>query len=182
MSWFTEDSTPVLILGVVTAAILLVAFVKTSRLGLLYAIVGVALVVAAVVFIEKHTDTDTKRVRRVLDAACVAVEKNDVPGALALIAPSAKEMRNSKCCTLLPCKFEIHEACHSRFGRQVQPLQFPADGVWPSSWGTSIGMRRAPCCPEEHYPQRVKVTLHLEGDRWLMDGYKMEGFGIGGPN
>ena len=90
MSWFTEDSTPVLVLGVVTVAILLLALVKTSRLGLLYAIFGVALVVAAIVWIEKHTDTDTKRIRRVLDAACTAVEKNDVPGVLALIAPAPR--------------------------------------------------------------------------------------------
>ena len=43
------------------------------------------------------------------------------------------------------------------------------------------GKERRGTLPEEHYPQRCKVTLHREGDRWLLDSYKMEGFGIGSP-
>src|SRR3954447_4463654 len=108
MSWFTEDSTPLLVLGLLAEAALLVAFVKTSRLGLLYAIAGVAIVTAAIVWIEKHTVTDTKRVRQTLDDATAALERNDVAGVLNQFSPNALAMRQ-QVSVMMP-QFEVHSA------------------------------------------------------------------------
>src|SRR5437016_5141738 len=108
MSWFTEDSTPVLVMGIIAEAILLLALVKTSRLGLLYAIAGVGVVVGAIVIIEKNTVTDTKRIRGVLDSAAAAVERNDVEGVLSFISSNAQTVRQQVTANLP--QFEIRSA------------------------------------------------------------------------
>ncbi len=108
MSWFVEDSTPLLVIGVIVEALLLLAFVRTSRLGFLYAMGAVAIATAGFVWLEKHTITDTKRIRGVLNSAADAVGKNDVPRVLEFISPSAPSMRHEVSSVL--GQFKIQEA------------------------------------------------------------------------
>ena len=76
-------------------------------------------------------------------------------------------------------QFEIHEAYIRdlvvTINRAANPPTATAEFM-----GHINGRERRGALPEEHYPQRCRVTLHLEGDRWLMDGYELQGFGIGG--
>ena len=171
MTWFTEDSTPLIVIGVVIEALLLLGFVKTSRLGLLYAMAAVAIVVGAGVWIEKHTDTDTKRITRVLDAATVAVEKKNMPGLLALIAPSAAPLRaqvtsefgelDVRDCYLRGLKITIN-----RFNN---PPTAKADFV-----GHVDGKLRHGLLPDGHYFAQFEVTLHLDNGHWLVNGYQQQ--------
>jgi hypothetical protein len=178
MTWFTEDSTPILVIGVIVEAILLLALVKTSRLGLLYAIVGVGIVTGAIVWIEKHTDTDTKRVRRVLDTAAVAVEKNDMPSLLTLISPTAQGMR-SQVSGILP-QVEIRKAYVTGLVVNVNRFHNPPTAT-AEFFGHAEGKDRRGVYADQHYIARFKVSLHLENDHWLMDGYEEQpGLGNGG--
>ncbi|HEV2971339.1 MAG TPA: hypothetical protein VGY55_15295 [Pirellulales bacterium] len=178
MTWFTEDSTPILVIGVIVEAILLLALVKTSRVGLLYAIVGVGIVTGAIVWIEKHTDTDTKRIRRVLDAAAVAVEKNDMPGLLALISPAAQGMR-SQVSGVLP-QVEIRKAYVTGLAVKVNRFNNPPTAT-AEFFGQADGKDRHGVYADQHYIARFKVNLHFENDRWLMDDYEEQpGLGNGG--
>ena len=61
--WFVEDSTPVLVWGLIFEVVLIFALVKSGRLWLLYAMAGLALVVGGIVWHEKHTITDAKQIR-----------------------------------------------------------------------------------------------------------------------
>jgi hypothetical protein len=177
MSWFTEDSTPVLVLGIITEAMLLLALVKTSRLGLLYAIAGVGIVVGAIVVIEKNTVTDTKLIRGVLDSAAAAVERNDVAAVLDLISPGSQTMRQ-EVAAQVP-QFEIRSAyirgLEIKINRFNNPLSATAE-----FFGHIEGRQRRGMLPQDHYVARIKVTLIRDKDRWLMDKYEWQpGIGIG---
>jgi hypothetical protein len=179
VSWFTEDSTPVLVIGIVTEAILLLALVKTSRLGLLYAIAGVGVVVGAIVVIEKNTVTDTKRIRALLDSAAAAAERNDLPGVLEAISPNAQSLRQ-QVTAQLP-QFEIQSAYIRGLEIKINRFNNP-----PSAVATFIGhvegrMRRGDLATQ-HFPVQVKATLARgPNDRWLIDTAEWRlGIGIGG--
>jgi hypothetical protein len=167
MSWFTEDSTPILVMGVILEALLLLALVKTSRLGLLYAIAGVAVVVGAIVWIEKHTVTDTKRVRAVLDAAVAAAERNDKDGVLALISLSATATRNLVAAQMP--QVEVHSVSISGLQIKINRLSSPPTATAEFS-GLVNGKVKSGLYPYDNIPGRCRVTFRLENDRWLMDG------------
>lgn len=169
MSWFTEDSTPILVMGVILEALLLLALVKTSRLGLLYAIAVVAVVVGAIVWIEKHTVTDTKRIRGVLDAAVAAAERNDLQSVLALISPSAASTRNLVA-TQMP-QIEIHSVSISGLQIKINRLSSPPTATAEFS-GLVNGKVKSGLYPYDNIVGRCKVTFQLENDHWLMDGFE----------
>ncbi len=167
MSWFTEDSTPVLVIGVIVVALLLLALVKTSRLGLLYAIGGVVVVVGAIVWIEKHTVTDSKQVRGVLYAAAAAAERNDLPGVLVLISPAATTTQNLVR-TQMP-QVEIHSVSLNGLQIKVNRLSSPPTATAEFT-GVVNGKVKSGLYPYDNIVGRCRVTLRLEGDRWLIDG------------
>ena len=111
MTWFTEDSTPLLVIGVIIEALLVLGIVKTGRVWILYAMAAVALLVGAAVYIEKHTITDTKRVRAALDNAAAALEHNDWRPSSTAFPP-----RRWLCVTRLPecCGWPSSRACTFR--------------------------------------------------------------------
>jgi hypothetical protein len=179
MSWFTEDSTPVLVIGIITEAILLLALVKTSRLGLVYAIVGVGVVVGVIVVIEKNTVTDMKRIRSLLESAAAAAERNDVAGVLEAISPNAQGLRQ-EVSRQLPL-FVIQSAYIRGLEIKVNRFNNP-----PSAVATFIGhvegrIRRGDLAIQ-HIPMQVKATLTRgPNDRWLVETAAWQlGIGVGG--
>lgn len=172
MTWFTEDSTPALVLGLITAAALLVAFIKTSRLGLLYTIGGVAIVTGAIVWIEKHTVTDTKRIRATLDEATAALERNDVGGVLNLISPSAKEIRQ-QVSSMMP-QFEVHSASISGLAIKINRFNNPPTATAEFQGRVDGRERRGNLLADQPVFATVKLTLVLQNDRWLIDKYEWQ--------
>jgi hypothetical protein len=179
VSWFTEDSTPVLVIGIITVAILLLALVKTGRLGLLYAILGVGVVAGAIVVIEKNTVTDTKRIRTLLNSAAAAAERNDVAGVLEAISPNAQSLRQ-EVSRQLP-QFEVQSAYIRGLEIKINRFNNP-----PSAVATFIGhvegrMRRGGLATQ-HIPVQVKATLVLgPNDRWFVEMAEWQlGIGVGG--
>jgi hypothetical protein len=171
-SWFVEDSTPLLVIGVITEAILILAFVKTSRLGLLYAMGAVAVVTAGLVWFEKNTLTDTKRIRIVLDSAAAALETNNVPAVLAFISPSAQGMR-TEVSRVLP-EVKIDKAWITGLKVTVNRFNVPPSAV-AEFFGHVKGSERHGAAAMDNYVERFKVTLRLENDQWLMDSYEQQG-------
>ncbi len=177
MTWLTEDSTPLLVLGLITEAALVVAFVKTSRLGLLYVIGGVAVVVGAGVWIEKHTVTDTKQIRRVLDDAAAALEKNDLNGVLGQISANSREMRQ-QVSAMLP-QLEVHSASIGGLTVKVNRFNNPPSATAEFT-GRVDGRERHGALADQPFIGRFKVGLVLEGDRWLIEKYEWQP-GLGQP-
>ncbi|HKD36487.1 MAG TPA: hypothetical protein VKB78_06790 [Pirellulales bacterium] len=179
MSWFTEDSTPVLVIGIITVAILLLAFVKTSHLKLLYAIGGVVIIVATIVFIEKHTVTDTKRIRALLDSAAAAAERNDVAGVLDAISPNAQSLRQ-EVSRQLP-QFEIQSAYIRGLDIKINRFNNPPSAV-ATFIGHIEGRMRNGGLAAQHIPVQVKATLvRGSNDRWFVESAEWQlGIGVGG--
>jgi hypothetical protein len=168
MTWFTEDSTPFLVLGVIVEALLVLAVVKTGRVWILYAMVGVALVVGAIVWIEKHTITDTKRVRATLESAAAALEQNNLPGLLDCIAPTSLPLRDEAARVLRMAEFKSVYVSHLvvHVNRFNNPPSATADFTVHANGNDRTGM-----VPYSNFFRVLHVTFRWEKDRWLIESY-----------
>jgi hypothetical protein len=168
MTWFTEDSTPVLVLGVLIEALLVLAIVKTGRVWILYAMAAVALVVGAIVWIEKHTLTDTKRVRATLETAAAALEHNDLQALLGCIAPTSLPLRDEAARVLRMAEFKSVSLSHLvvHANRFNNPPSATADFTVHASGVDHTGMM-----PYNNFIRTLRVTLRWEKDRWLIESY-----------
>ena len=167
MTWLTEDSTPALVLGVLFEAVLVLALVKTGRAWLLYAMLGLGIVVGGIVWIEKHTLTDTKRVRATLETAAAAMERNDLPEVLKCIAPSAVPLRQQA--QFVAKQFEIHAVSMSGLTVKVNRFNNPPSAQ-ADFFAHVNGADRSGMIPYNNIVRRLHVTLRWENDRWLVDG------------
>ena len=168
MSWLTEDSTPALVLGVLFEAVLVLALVKSGQRWLLYAILGLGIVVGAIVWTEKHTLTDRKRVTATLETAAAAMEHNDLNGVLACIAPSALQLRQQA--QIVAKQFEVHSVSLSGLDVKVNRFNNPPSAVADFTAYANI-VDRTGMIPYNTVSRHLRLTLRWEQDRWLVNGY-----------
>jgi hypothetical protein len=90
---FLESPWPILLIGAAAETILLVALIRTGRGMLLGVMAAVAAVVGLGVLVEQLVVTQRKQVAATIDAAAAALEANDLPRVLELLAPDAEETR-----------------------------------------------------------------------------------------
>ncbi len=74
--FFLESPWPILIVGLVLELPLVIALFQTRKGKLLWAIGGVALLVLAGLLVERYTVTDTKLVRKTLEAVATGLKAN----------------------------------------------------------------------------------------------------------
>ena len=80
MTWFTEDPTTPVMLGVLAVfALGAVAFMLKKRM-LVYIAVAIAIITIAVVVIESQIVTDKERIQAIVYDLSLAVENNDING------------------------------------------------------------------------------------------------------
>ncbi len=175
MSWFTEDSTPILVWGAVIEALLIFALVKTGRVVLLYVMVGVALLAGGIVWKEKHTVTDTKLLRAALYDAAKVVESNDPKNVLPFISPNADRGQKEQILRYMGMlKFnEVHV-----WGEEIQVNRFTAPPTATIEFSVRLNVEdRSASMPYNNALLRLKATFeldHLEdGDHWLATGYEI---------
>jgi hypothetical protein len=168
MSWLTEDSTPALVLGVIFEALLVLALVKSGQRWLLYAILGLGVAVGAIVWIEKHTLTDTKRVRATLETAAAAMERGDLPGVLDRIAPSAALLRQQA--QMIAKQVEVRSVSLSGLVVKVNRFNNPPTATADFTAFANI-VDRTGMVPYNNVVRHLRLTLRWEHDRWLVDGY-----------
>ncbi|HEX4000700.1 MAG TPA: hypothetical protein VHX65_19280 [Pirellulales bacterium] len=168
MSWWVEDSTPVLVWGCIVEVILIFALVKSGRLWLLYAMAGLALLVGGIVWHEKHTITDTKQIRASLYQAAAEMERNNLPGVLQYISPTAPDLvRQAKS---ISSTFKLDEVHLTNLKIQVNRFNHPPSATVDFFVRVS-GADRAGNFPFANILQRAQVTMQLENGRWLVSGY-----------
>jgi hypothetical protein len=168
MNWFVEDSTPVLVWGAILEALLIFALVKSGRVWLLYAMAGVALVVGAIVWHEKHTITDAKQIRATLYEAAEAMERNNLPAVLEFISPSASALRQQA--RGISGTVKLDEVHLGDLKIQVNRFHTPPTATVDFFVRVS-GADRTGNFPFGNFLQRAQVTLQLENGRWLVSGY-----------
>jgi len=174
MDWFIEDSTPLLVIGALVEALLVFALVQTGRPKLLYAMVGTALLVGGLVWHEKHTVTDKKRIDAVLHDAAAAVERNDPAGVQDCISPGATDLRAQVPRVL--SQFKFNEVVITGLTIKVNRFNNPPSAIAEFMVRVN-GSDKAGNFPYNNLLERLKVTLLLENDRWLVSAYDANGPG-----
>jgi hypothetical protein len=168
MSWFVEDSTPVLVWGAILEAVLIFALVKSGRVWLLYVMAGLALVVGGIVWHEKHTITDTKQIRATLFQAAAAMERNNLPAVLEFISPTAPDLRRQA--SQISSTVKLDEVHLTDLKIQVNRFNNPPTAT-VDFFVRVGGVDRSGNFPFANVMQRAQVTLRLENDHWLVSGY-----------
>ncbi len=172
MMIFIESPWPILFIGIAVEAVLAFLLLRTGLGKFLIAMIVVAVLVAVGLVVEHFVITDRKAVARTLDAAVAAVRKNDLQGTLNCVSPSAKEARNKAHWVF--ASFEFEEAYITGVEINVNRLTSP-----PSAEAEFRAVGKAKDrkgeFPYEGFARHVTITLRLEGGRWLVTGYKIEG-------
>ena len=167
-TWFTENPTPILILGVVTLAILIVLLLKTGRGAILAAMAGVALLMGLAVLTDKLIVTERERVANVIYDAAAAAEKNELEEVLKCISPSAPHITSEARSWIGQVHLDsvsIHQM-DVTLDRSTQPptavARFIVHAEGTAKRGTTI---------YNNYVDRLRVNFQLENNRWLVTGY-----------
>jgi hypothetical protein len=88
-----EDPLPILFVGVLAEALLILAFFHLRKWEILLGVFGIAALVGVLLLVETLVVTDRERVAAQLDAGVVAFLHGDKEGVLNLIAPEATATR-----------------------------------------------------------------------------------------
>jgi ketosteroid isomerase-like protein len=166
MNWFFEGPWPILVTGAMVEAILIVALVRTGRLALLWAAVGVGVLTGGFLILERAIVTDNERIRETLDGVAAAVAANDLPAVLSYIGPDATKVR--KLATESLGRIKVREA---RVNNDLV-ITITQQGGAPSALANFTGRIRADVRAEamghDTYVGRFSVGLVKQGDKWLV--------------
>ncbi len=102
MRWLAENALPIWIGGAIALTMACVAYFQTRTKGAMYGILGVCAVTAALLLYNWLVETPREAVEHALYNLAAIVEANDVPGALAQLAPTAKPQLRKDVETLMP--------------------------------------------------------------------------------
>jgi hypothetical protein len=168
MHYFTEDSTWMIFLGIAVEAVLGVILLRTGRGVLLWAMLGVALLVIIGVGIEKLIVTENEEVATTLDDIAAALKANDLPKALTYISPSDQKSRADASYALNRC--EITATWIHNLQITINPLRRPHTAATQFR-GIINFIDRKGESPYQTYIADFTVDFRKEGDRWIVTGY-----------
>lgn len=94
MTWFTENPTPPVVLGIVVEALLVVVLMKTGRREALWGMLFTAVATIGVVVANLLIVTPREEVTTALEEIRQLVEQNDRPELVKRIDPAAVSLRN----------------------------------------------------------------------------------------
>jgi ketosteroid isomerase-like protein len=168
MSALVENPIFWIAVTVLLEAILAIALVRTGRGALIGAMIAVLVLGAAGLLLERVVVTEREEVEAAFVEIAAALERNDVPGVMARLAPEAGQLR-TEASNRMP-RVEISDArirdLKVSFNRHANPptarAQFKAIVEGRDKQGE---------VPYEHFIRQFSVGLRREGDRWLLTDY-----------
>src|SRR5436190_1448245 len=89
ITWFTENPTPIYVIGGMVLVVLLVFLLKTGRGMILFAMAGVVLFMGLAALVDKLVVTDRECIENAIYGAAAAAEQNKLEAVAAFISPSA---------------------------------------------------------------------------------------------
>ncbi len=171
MTWLLESPWPALTLGVVCELILAIVLVRSGRAVVLVAMAVVLAVTLGMLALERMVVTQTEEIENALHAAEAALETNDPTAVLALFTETSP--RRSQVESALK-RFHVRDA---HIGRDLEIAPNALTNP-PSAraffTGRVEGADARGEVPYEQMLQKFTVTLHHEGDRWLIYDFTME--------
>jgi len=166
MSLFLESPLPIILIGIVIEAVLGAVLVGTRRAALIWAMVGVLVLVGLGVLVERLVETDNERIEAALDGAAAALEANDYDRLFSYIAPSAAGTRSRA----MQVKDSVQFTSVSLRGLEIGPINrlTSPPSVETRFTGVFAFRDRKGVYPYEHHVLGFIVGLRQEGDRWLI--------------
>lgn len=168
-----ESPWPILFIGILVEAALAVLFFQTGRGKLLWAILGVAVLLGGGLVVERLVVTDREAVANTIDAAVAAVRANNKERLLACVSPNAKPVRQ-----MTDYVFNLVEFIDAGISNLEITVGTPtgrtAGGPQTAvAKFTAIGHARDRLgqVPYQGFMQELTVNFRREGDRWLIDSY-----------
>ena len=168
MTALVESPWPAIAFGVIAEVILAIVLLRTGRASVLVGMALVALITAGLLVAELAIVTQREEIETVLDLAATRLEANDPPQVLQLVSP--RSPRRGEIESIL-AHITVRDAritsdVEVRTNRLTSP---------PSAKAFFIGRVEANdkrgAVPYEQFIGRFAVTLHRDGDRWLIYDY-----------
>ncbi|MBX9788934.1 MAG: hypothetical protein K2Y37_08450 [Pirellulales bacterium] len=168
MSALVENPLFWIAVTVLFEALLAIALVRTGRGVLLAAMVGVLLVGAAGLLLERFVVTEREEIEAAFDDIADALARDDLNGVLARLAPEAAILR-TEASSRMP-RVVINSAkvrdLRVSINARANPLTARAD------FKAIIDARdKQGEVPYEHFIRQFSVGLRRDGDRWLLTDY-----------
>lgn len=166
MSHFTEDPTFVIICGTIISLAFLVALVQTGRAFFIAWLVLALGITAGLVLMERAIVTDREKIEAALAEGADAVSKNDVAGALKLIASSQPKVAQLVQSNMK--RFKFSEA-------YVITQNIELEKINPPSHATAVITCKIAAEGAMPYSGPVKLQLNFvrEGEKWLVEEYEL---------
>lgn len=172
ITWFTEDPTMIIVIGGLILLVLGGFFLKSGRVAILLAMVGVALVMGAAVLVDRLVVTDREAVANTMYDAAAIAEKNDFNALFGFISPSAPAVKAEAQRWIAGTKLKSVSisAMEVTVDKEAKPMTATAEfRVFAtgerSEWTVSY---------EGNYLTRLHVELRKEGNRWMVTEYERD--------
>jgi hypothetical protein len=172
MTTLLEDPMPIILFGIVGVAVLAFAFVNTRRKELLWAVVGVVIVVLLGIGLEWLVVTEVEEVEATLEGVIDALEANDLARLLdEYVAESATRTRTRAAYAL--GLIEVDRARANRLDVRINHLTSPPTAEARFTGVVYYRLRDpSTAVPYEYYAAGFRVELRREGDRWLITDHE----------
>jgi hypothetical protein len=165
MTILLENPLPILFFGILVETILAACLVHTRRGILIVPMIGVLLVVAGGVLLERLVVTERERIEATLDGAVDALNHNDLARVLEYLSSQANYTRERATYALGRIEF-TSVSIHS-VEITINQLTDPPTAEARFN-GVAYFHDRQGQSPYEHYAARFIVQLELENDRWMI--------------
>lgn len=171
MTTLVEDPTPIIFFGVLVEAVLAVVLFRTGRGVLLWAIIGVLVLVLAGVWLEWLVVTEVERVEAVIEGARAALAANDEKGVMKHIHRSAREIRNLVSSGFRQVHFTDAKITNLKIkiNNMTSPPTATAD-VTGIAWFEALRSD----IPRNKHLLSAAVELRLFPEGWLITDYKLK--------
>ena len=164
-----ETPVPIILFGILAEAVLGLILLRTGRGVLLWVMIGVAVLVAAGVGLERMVVTERERIEAVLEAAVAAVAANDKDAVLVHVDPDDKETRRLVHWAFGRAKFT--EAKITRLEISFKELASPPRATAKLSGMVSF-QESSGLTAYETYPVSFSIDLRRTGDTWLIEDHE----------
>jgi len=165
MSWLFEDSTTVIVVGLLIGVILAFVLMKTGRGIVILIMAGVALAVGACVLTEQIVVTERERVEQTIDRMVGAFLADDAAGVNKLIFPQSTQLSGKATRVMSFAKLRelvITDGPHITINELTSPPTAHVDLVIRASGEAKSGMSLY-----DNYVTRIDAQLLREDDQWL---------------
>jgi len=169
MTWLFEEPWTIVLGGVVAEIALGLFLLKTGRGSILAAMVGVLVLAAGLLLVERMVVTEREKIQQVLDGVAAATMKNDAEAVQHFIAPAdaspAAAALHSYSASILR-RFTIRDAnIGGDLDIQIDSAANPPLATARFTARVNFKDSKAQV-PYDNYVGKLKVDLRKQGDRW----------------